>query len=76
MNGSVPGLSKAAIEALETTGRTAVPRQTVNPGVVRRLLKEALVETFTAPTPFKTRSGNIEWLRITPAGRARLAGER
>ncbi len=49
------------------------PAQETNPGVINRLERENLAERFLAPTPYRTRKGNIPWLRITEAGRFRLS---
>ena len=49
-----------------------MPTQLINAGVVNRLLREALVSVYLAPTPYRTRKGNINWLQITQAGLSRL----
>lgn len=49
------------------------PRQGVNPGVANRLLRTALVESVSLPSPFKSHAGKpVEHLQITDAGRAAL----
>lgn len=67
-------LSAHALDKLRSIARSPVPRCEVNPGVVNRLLREALVETVNLPSPFKTHKGaDAEHLRITDAGRAAIA---
>lgn len=66
-------LSAHALAELKDIANSPVARQSVNPGVSNRLLREALVETVQMPSPFKTHKGaNIEHLRITDTGRARI----
>lgn len=45
------------------------PRQEFNPGIVNRLLRGELVELVEMPSIYPTRKGNIQFLRITDAGR-------
>lgn len=65
-------LSIAAYAVLREIAAAPVPRQTVNPGVTNRLLREALVEQVSLPSPFKTVRGNVTHLQITAAGRRRV----
>ena len=60
--------------ALEMLAGDPLPAQGINPGVVNRLLRENLVECYLSPTPYPTRRGRINWLRITAAGIQRLEG--
>lgn len=67
-------LTAAALSQLRDIGRSARPRSEINPGVANRLLREALVASIQAPSPFATHRGrDIEHLRITDAGLAALA---
>ena len=64
-------LSEHAKLELQDIARKPIPRQSVNPGVANRLLRESLVESYEAKSPFPTHKGKlIEHLRITEAGRA------
>lgn len=66
-------LSKHALDQLASIGRGATPCSDVNPGVIDRLLREALVEIVQLPSPFVWHRGKlINHLQITDAGRARL----
>ncbi len=58
------------LHLLESIG--PIPAQEINPGVINRLEREGLAERYLAPTPYRTRKGNINWMRITEAGRAKL----
>jgi DNA-binding PadR family transcriptional regulator len=49
------------------------PSQEFNPGVVNRLQRSGYVEIVHLPSPYRTRRGNIAYLRITDAGREFLA---
>lgn len=63
-------LSEHAKAELRDLANKPCPRQTVNPGVVHKLLSEDLVECVMLPSPFRTHAGkSIEHLRITDAGR-------
>jgi hypothetical protein len=54
--------------------RSPRPRQTINPGVVNRLLREDLVEIVRLPSPFaNSRDQKIEHLTITEAGIGAIA---
>lgn len=66
-------LSSHALDVLGTVKRQPVPRQEVNPGVVHRLLREALVELVDLPSPYKTLPGTVDHLRITAAGERALS---
>ena len=63
--------ARGVLVALGKVGQT--PAQTINPGVVNRLAREGLIELYLAPTPYRTRKGRINWLRITEVGLRRLA---
>ena len=65
-------LSRTAMEILASIARSPAPRQSINPGVVNRLLREDLVEMVDLPSPYKTVKGLVSHLRVTAAGRARL----
>jgi hypothetical protein len=49
------------------------PRQAFNSGACGLLEKRGFIETFEAPTPYKTRKGLIQWVRLTQAGLERIA---
>lgn len=67
-------LSAHAIDVLRTLARTPRPRQEINPGVVSRFEREALVEIVGLPSPYRTHHGRpIDHLRLTDAGRDTLA---
>ena len=62
-------LSEHALAELRNISHGAVPRSSVNPGVVGRLLRDGLVEVTLLPSPFKTHRGaRIDHLRLTKAG--------
>jgi hypothetical protein len=62
-------LTHHAIDALQRLRRSShVPRQEFNPGIVDRLTRGGLAEIIDAPSPYKTRRGTIQALRITEAG--------
>ncbi|MGV8822969.1 hypothetical protein [Methylibium petroleiphilum] len=68
-------LSEHALEELRHIAMGALPRSSINPGVVNRLLREALVESFEATSPYPSHRGkSIEHLRITDAGLAAATG--
>ena len=66
-------LSDVALAALRWVARGPLPRHKINPGVTDRLWREDLVEIVDLPSPYKTKKGLLPHLRITDAGRARLA---
>lgn len=67
-------LTAHALAELRDLTRGPEPRQSINPGVVNRLLREALVESVDLPSPYPTHKRRlIEHLRITDAGLAALA---
>lgn len=67
-------LAPASLGALRDLAEKPMPRQELNPGVANRLLREALVESVELPSPYATHKGrNIEYLKATAAGVARLA---
>lgn len=71
---SIRPLSDHARAELKDMRNKPVPRNSVNPGVSARLLRDALVESVQLPSPFKTHKGAlIEHLQITEAGRAVVA---
>lgn len=54
---------------------TPQPRQDFNSGVVGKLEAEALIETYFAPSPYPSRRGaQVQWVRITQAGRDMISG--
>jgi hypothetical protein len=66
-------LTAHAINTLTDLNRDPWPRQALNPGVVDRLLREALVVSVDLISPYKSHRGKrIEHLRITDAGIAAL----
>lgn len=70
-------LSAHALEELRSLTRSPQPRQTINPGVVDRLSREALVEEVSLPSPYaKHKGGRIAFLRATPAGFDLVSRER
>lgn len=52
-------LSRHAMAVLEKLEAGPVPRQSINPGVCNRLLREQLVEEVQLPSPFKTHRGRL-----------------
>lgn len=67
-------LSAHALAELVEIGLGAVPRCGVNPGVAAKLERDGFVETVELPSLFKTHRGRaIQHLKITDAGKARLA---
>jgi len=60
-------LSAHAIEVLRLLAKDSIAAHRINPGVRNRLYREGLAETSTSVTPYSRQ------LRITDAGRARLA---
>lgn len=66
-------LSEKAKDALRGLLAHPQPSQEYNPGVVNRLLREALVELVDLPSPYRTRKGNVSHLQITEAGRKVIA---
>lgn len=71
LNGEVTHpLSPHAKHELREMLFAPLPRAAVNPGVVNRLLREALAEVVDLPSPFPTHKGaRIPHLRITAAGK-------
>ncbi len=67
-------LSRAARDVLASIARAPMPRQEVNPGVANRLEREALVERFDMPSPYRTVRGTVVGLRVTTAGITVLRG--
>lgn len=65
-------LNKSALVALVDICGSPKPRQEFNPGIVNRLLREALVESVPLPSPYHTVKGDVMYLRITEAGKAVL----
>lgn len=63
-------LSTFALAALRALLRKSAPRQEFNSGVVGLLERRGLAETYIGATPYQTRKGDIQWLRITDEGRA------
>jgi len=62
-------LSEHARTELRHIKANPMPRNSVNPGEVGRLLRESLVESVMMTSPFPTHKGrDIEHLRITDAG--------
>lgn len=66
-------LSAHALEELRYIAREPLPRCSVNPGVVNKLLTEKLVSSVQLPSPFKVhKGGNCEHLEITDLGKTEL----
>jgi len=66
-------LSEYAREELRNIATEPVPRQSVNPGVANRLLREGLVSEVQTVSPFKRhKGGSITHLQITADGLARV----
>lgn len=66
-------LSAHALAELADIAQAPVPRQSVNPGVCRRLEGDGLVECVMIPSPFPSRRGElVQHLQVTEAGRAAL----
>ena len=61
-------LSKVAISALKFIRLHPSPRQSFNPGLVNRLEREELVETFQLQGAYKTVKGKTAYLKITDKG--------
>lgn len=68
---STDQLSEHALAELRDIAISPVPRSAVNPGCAAKLLRLGLVESVQMPTPFKTKWGMCEHLRITRAGQVR-----
>ncbi len=66
-------LSAHALEELRHIAQAPLPRSSVNPGVVNKLLSEKLVSSVQLPSPFKVhKGGNCEHLEITDLGKTQL----
>jgi hypothetical protein len=66
-------LSAHALEELRHIAREPLPRQSLNSGLVNKLLSEKLVNSVQLPSPFKVHSGrNCEHLEITDLGKTLL----
>jgi hypothetical protein len=75
LNGVAP-LSLHALNVLGALRAAPAPAQTINPGVVRKLLDESLAEIVERASPFRTHRGrNISHLKITDAGLKRWESE-
>lgn len=62
-------LSAHAVSILDALASAPMPRQEINPGVVRRLTGEQLAEIIDLPSPYKKHRGSkIAHLQITAAG--------
>jgi len=63
-------LSDFARKVLGEISESPKPRQSINPGVVNRLLIEDLVKIVQLPSPYtKNKNKPIDFLKITKAGR-------
>lgn len=69
-------LSETALLTLARLLGGPITRSTINPGVANRLERENLVEVVELPSPYRTVNGKIRHLRVTDAGRQRLAETR
>lgn len=65
-------LSDHAREVLKSLGAGPLPQQSINPGVINRLLRETLIELIDGPSPYRTKPGIRSYAHITDAGRAAL----
>lgn len=66
-------LSAHAVAELRNLQDAPVPRCSMNPGVVNRLLRDDLADIVMVPSPFKTHKFKlIAHMRITAAGRREL----
>lgn len=66
-------LTEFARQELKRISQAPVPSQTVNPGVINRLLRGNLIQLVQLPSPYKKHKGkNCEHLQITEAGRQEL----
>lgn len=66
-------LTPAAYTVLTRLAEAPLPKPEVNPGVVNRLEREALIELVNLPSPYKSKPGLYLHLKITPAGLAALS---
>lgn len=67
-------LTPYALEELRSIVRKPCPYQSVNAGVINRLMREDLVEVYQDTSPYATHKGQpIRFLRATDAGRERAA---
>jgi hypothetical protein len=75
MNGTkTHPLTPHALSVLKRLLSGPEPQQSINPGVVNRLMREDLVTIAKRPSPFATHKNRpIDHLEITDAGRAALA---
>ena len=62
-------LSVDALKELRSLRDALRPRQHINPGIVRKLLRERLVEVVEVPGPYRTVTRTVPHLRITAAGK-------
>lgn len=70
-------LSAHALDVLADLERAPQPSSTVNPGVINRLMRDALATIEERPSPFKAhRGGTCPHLCITQAGRYARAAAR
>lgn len=63
-------LSAHAIDVLHRVMWKPEPAQEFNSGVVRRLMEDGLVDCVPMPSPYKTRKGTVDYLKITDEGRS------
>lgn len=63
-------LKKAALDALRALRAGPLVAQSINPGVINRLLRESLIELKDGPSPYRTKPGIRSYAWITAAGLA------
>jgi len=68
-------LSEHARSAIKSLAHGPSPACEFNPGVVDRLLRESYIELVVLPSPYKTRKGNIQHLRLIVAATPRTEGQ-
>ena len=67
-------LSEHAIGVLREIAQDGPrPAQEINAGVIRRLLCEDLITLSMRPSPYRTRSGSVQYAEITAQGRDLLS---
>lgn len=69
-------LKPGSLAVLRKLRSGPMPRQEMNPGVANRLLRSGYVESYRGPSPYRTKPGEREYLRITEAGVAILTEEK
>lgn len=66
-------LTQHAVAALRSLTMGPLPAQTINPGVINRLMRSSLIEIVSMPSPYGTGRGkSIQHAKITEQGRQEL----